>query len=56
MGTRPAPELLSFCHLEEMLVLSGCGLFLGVCYIFKRINMEAKQIKVVKKWPKPKSI
>ena len=30
--------------------------FLGYIVSFKEINMKAQQIKVVKKWPKPKSI
>ena len=45
-----------FANLKKYWFYQNEVCFLGYVVLLKEINMEAKRIKVVKDWPKPKSV
>ena len=49
-------KYLLFANLKKCCFYQDKICFLGYLVLFKDINIKAKKIKVVKKWPKTKSV
>ena len=56
IDSRSALEILFFANLKKCHFSQDEICFIGYIMLSKSISMKAENIKVVKEWPKPKSI
>ena len=56
LGFRPIQKYLLFANLKKCCFYQNKFCFLGYIVLSKSINMETKKIKIVWKWPEPKSV